>query len=106
MTNYAATNYLIERNPKVPEKMIFRGCQLISVVSAIYLIVGFLTGNRGNVQSSDFLLSLLQCFLGIIVLYVPLFVKKVTKINMPDALCSFFYIFAICGTVLGEVFFS
>ena len=104
MTNYTAATYLTEKQPMAQERMIFRGCQLVSGLSAIYLTVGFITGNTGNANSAEFLLSLLQCLLGTIVLYVPLLVKKITKIDMPDALCSFFYIFVVCGTVLGEAF--
>jgi len=104
MTNHTAATYLIEEKPIVQERMIFRGCQLVSGLSAIYLTVGFITGNTGNANSAEFLLSILQCFLGTFVLYVPLLVKKVAKIDMPDTLCSFFYIFVVCGTVLGEAF--
>jgi hypothetical protein len=104
MTTCTATTYSIEKKTMTPERIIFRGCQLVSGLSAIYLTVRFVTRTMVHSNSSDFLLSLLQCFLGTIILYVPLLVKKVTKIELPDALCSFFYIFVVCGTVLGEAF--
>ena len=104
MTNYTATTYLIEDKPAKSERLVFRGCQFISALSSLYLTFSFLTENLKNVAFLDFLMSLLQCFLGTAILYVPAFVKKVAKIDIPDALCSFFYIFVICGTILGEAF--
>ena len=104
MANYPTTTYLIEDKQIGTEQLVFRGCQFVSVLSAFYLTTEFVTGNMENIVLPDFLMSLLQCFLGMSILYVPSLVKKVAKINMPDALCSFFYVFVVCGTVLGEAF--
>ena len=110
MTNHTTTTYLIKKEPLGFERIIFRGCLLVSALVALYFLTKFAAGNISNVltqekmQVPELMSALLQCFLGAIVLYVPMLVSKVTKIRIPDALCSFYYVFALCGTIFGEAF--
>ena len=48
-------------------------------------------------------LSMIQCVLGLVVLHVPMALKRWVRIELPGALSAAYYIFIIGATVLGEV---
>ena len=110
MMNYAAPAYFIKKKPIAWERIAFHGCFSISMLSVAYLLMTFMTGKSWfsfiQVASSpsELTLSLIQCTLGTAALFLPLLLKKITKVQMPDSLSAFFYLFILCSTVLGEVF--
>ena len=109
MTDYAAPVYISKRNPVSFGQTIFQGCLIVSVLSVAYLLISTLSGSLSlpfakTPEASDLTLSLIQCLLGAVALFIPKVMMKHTGIKLPDAMCSFFYIFILCATVLGEVF--
>ena len=92
------------------ERLIYFFSLTISVLSAIYLAVISVTGYsllpflNIDYTSSDLTLSLIQCALGAAALHLPKLASKLFQIQIPDTLSICFYIFVLCGTVLGEMF--
>lgn len=92
------------------ERLIYFASLLISGLSALYLLTVAVIGyswlpiplNLDN--TSDLVLSLIQCLLGIAALHLPKMLCKITGIKLPRMLCASFYVFVLCGTVLGEMF--
>lgn len=110
MMDYATSAYIVTKKPIVFERIIYQGSLVISGLSALYLLSVFITGNSWlplaeiDAGSSKLTLSLIQCLLGAAALYIPTLITKTTHVKIPDALSSFFYIFILCATVLGEMF--
>lgn len=52
---------------------------------------------------SDYALMILQCLLGLFMLYLPQLLKKKWKILFPDFMYILFFIFLYCAIYLGEV---
>ena len=110
MTDYSLPIIALEKPAVTLEKTVYYGTIYISFLSVIYLISVHFTGYSWlsvvsvNANSSELALSLIQCFLGILALQLPAVIARIAKINLPDALCIFYYIFVLCGTVLGEMF--
>lgn len=52
---------------------------------------------------SDYVLMLLQCLLGLIVMSIPSFVERKWSIDIPNRMEIMFYIFLYCAIYLGEV---
>ena len=90
------------------ERLVYYGSFILSALSVIYLISAFLIGYSWlpiiDIDLNNIVLSFIECFLGIAALQIPMLLKRIAKINIPDALSIFFYIFVICATVLGEMF--
>ena len=95
MTNSALNIKGLEKNPINLERVIYHCVSASSWLSVIYLIINI---------NADLTLSLIQCILGIAALQVPVLLTKLTRIKLPDNLCSCYYIFILCATVLGEMF--
>lgn len=110
MTEYKASVNFSIRNPITFERLTYKGATIISCFSVLYLLSVFATGiswfplARIDITSSDLILSLIQCLLGVVALKIPMLITKFSGIKMPDALCTFYYIFILCATVLGEMF--
>ena len=111
MMEYTApANYTIEKKPISLERLIYFGTLTLSDLSVFYLLSVFITGISWlplvgiTADSSELTLSLLQCLLGVAALHLPALLTKLTRIQMPDTLCAIFYLFILCGTVLGEMF--
>ena len=52
---------------------------------------------------SDYVLMLLQCILGIIVMFIPSFVERKLSIDIPNNMEITYFIFLYCAIYLGEV---
>lgn len=110
MMDYAMTANLSIRKTLTLERIVYRSTLLISCLSVFYLLSVFITGRiqpstaEMDAATSELTLSLIQCLLGIAVLHLPMLVTKLTRVKLPNSLRSFFYIFVVCGTVLGEMF--
>ncbi len=82
----------------------------ISLLFSIgYAIVRFIhapsadeaVGNE--LQRSDYLLMLLQCCLGLIVMFLPSFINKKFSIDIPNYMYILYFLFLYCAIYLGEV---
>lgn len=52
---------------------------------------------------SDYVLMLLQCALGIVVMFLPLIVQRRFAVHLPSAIEIAFFVFLYCAIYLGEV---
>ena len=59
-------------------------------------------GGQGQVKA-DYMLSLVQCTLGLVVMFVPSFISKRFSVNIPNYMYVLYYIFLYCAVYLGEV---
>lgn len=59
-------------------------------------------GEQAQVKA-DYMLSLVQCCLGLLVMFVPSFVEKRFSVNIPNYMYVLYYIFLYCAVYLGEV---
>lgn len=54
-------------------------------------------------QKSDYLLILIQCILGLVVMALPSFVEKKLSFTLPNKMYLLFFLFLYCAIFLGEV---
>lgn len=59
-------------------------------------------GSGGHIRS-DYVLMLLQCLLGLIVIGLPSFLEKKWSFEIPNYMCILYFIFLFCAIYLGEV---
>jgi uncharacterized membrane protein YjdF len=52
---------------------------------------------------SDYVLMLLQCMLGLVVMFLPSFLENKLKFNIPNYMAILYFIFLYCAIYLGEV---
>ncbi|MBE7021048.1 MAG: hypothetical protein E7411_06430 [Ruminococcaceae bacterium] len=78
---------------------------IASVVFSIYKIItsSSVTDEAAAHVRSDYVLMLLQCILGIVVLGVPAFLEKKFSFEMPNAMAIAYFVFLYCAIYLGEV---
>lgn len=85
---------------------------LISLIlSVIYSFVQFLIAPEEAINGeiyvkvkSDYLLMLVQCILGLLVMCLPTFVTHKFRVIVPNTISILYYIFLYCAIFLGEVF--
>lgn len=83
---------------------------LILIVSIIFIIIRMInapskpvrTGSITKVKS-DYILTLLQCSLGIVVMRIPAFIERKKSIDIPDSMEIIYFVFLFCAIYLGEV---
>lgn len=80
---------------------------LLSIVYTIVRIVISPSGavsdvNYGKVKS-DYVLMLLQCILGLIVMMIPSFIERKWSIDIPNKMEVIYFVFLYCAIYLGEV---
>jgi hypothetical protein len=78
------------------------------VLSVIYIIVRIIMvpGGRtaeGNRPESEYILMLLQCAAGILIMFLPGFLSKKFSLTIPGAMYILFVVFLFCAIYLGEV---
>ncbi|EUJ33205.1 hypothetical protein MFLO_04700 [Listeria floridensis FSL S10-1187] len=77
--------------------------------SIVYSAYNLVTTPAGAVLSAnektkgDYSLMLLQCMLGVVVLFLPSLLSKRMRFVIPDIMYVFFIIFLYCAIYLGEV---
>lgn len=54
-------------------------------------------------EKSDYVLMILQCFVGLVVLFLPSVLEHRLHIDVPDAISTMFFIFLFAAIYLGEV---
>jgi len=90
--------------------LISLGVLISLIVSIIYAVVRIILLRTDFVQhleyaksESDYALMLFQCILGIIAMFLPSFLAKRLKIELPNKIYIFYIIFLYCAIYLGEV---
>jgi uncharacterized membrane protein YjdF len=80
------------------------------MLSVIYSIVGMIRATAGAVPiqpngrlKSDYTLMLVQCLLGIVVMFLPSLLEKRRKFVITDQMHMLFMLFLYCAIYLGEV---
>jgi len=80
------------------------------LVSVIYIAIRLILApsgagfpDQGIRVKSDYILMLLQCFLGMVVMLLPGILQRKLKIAIPSGMLVAFAIFLFCGVYLGEV---
>nr|WP_148335139.1 MULTISPECIES: hypothetical protein [Bacillus] len=82
------------------------GLLIISVLYAIYMLIIAPSGPAQNEYErvkSDYVLMILQCVVGSIIIFLPSKVEKRFHIDIPDIIEIIFFIFLFCAIYLGEV---
>lgn len=88
---------------------IFRLVLLLLVMSTVYAIYMFITAPTGAAQNeyervkSDYVLMILQCVVGSIIIFIPSSVEHRYHIDIPDIMEIIYFIFLFCAIYLGEV---
>jgi uncharacterized membrane protein YjdF len=80
------------------------------IVSVIYAIIGIIRADPGAIpmlpygrMKSDYTLMLLQCLLGIAIMFLPFILEKHWNLAITNRMHILFVIFLYCAIVLGEV---
>ncbi|MGM9927555.1 MAG: hypothetical protein ACI35P_06335 [Bacillus sp. (in: firmicutes)] len=79
---------------------------IISVIYAIYMCTVAPSGAAHNEYErvkSDYVLMILQCAVGSIIMFLPSKVEKRFQIDIPDIMEILYFIFLFCAIYLGEV---
>jgi uncharacterized membrane protein YjdF len=78
-------------------------------MSTIYAVYMFITAPSGIAQNeyervkSDYVLMILQCVVGSIIIFIPSSVEHRYHIDIPDIMEIIYFIFLFCAIYLGEV---
>ena len=80
------------------------------VLSVIYSIIKIINApsegmalDESTRVKSDYVLMLVQCLLGLIVMAVPSFIEKKWMISIPNYMYILYFVFLYCAIYLGEV---
>ena len=78
------------------------------IVPIIFLILRMIFGNvssneAGYHSDADYILMIIQCLLGLIVINLPTFLARKLKFELPMTLYGMYIIFLYCAIFLGEV---
>lgn len=90
------------------EKIINTIVFLMLVGSVIYIVIRIAL-TRGGVPEgngrpdSEYILMLLQCLLGIFIMFLPGLIEKRLKLDIPNLMHILFVLFLFCAVYLGEV---
>lgn len=79
---------------------------LVSVFYAIYNLIQAPSGisnKEYELVKSDYILMILQCVVGMIVIFLPSQAEKKFGIDIPDTMEIMYFIFLFCAIYLGEV---
>ena len=58
---------------------------------------------EGERLSSDYVLMLVQCLLGLVVMFLPSLLERRFHISLPNSMCVMYFLFLYCAIYLGEV---
>lgn len=78
-----------------------------SIVFSIYMIATapaeFESAAENVRTKDDYVLMLLQCVLGLVVMFLPSFIEKEFNLEIPSGMTVLYFIFLYCAIYLGEV---
>lgn len=79
---------------------------VLSIIYAVYMLVQAPSGisqNEYEKLKSDYVLMILQCIVGSIVIFLPSGVEQKFNVDVPDIMEIMYFIFLFCAIYLGEV---
>lgn len=91
------------------KKVIFYLVFILLAISTIYAVVMMIQTPSGTSTTehehvkSDYVLMILQCVAGMIIIFLPKQVEQKFDIEIPDTMEIFFFLFLFCAIYLGEV---
>lgn len=94
-----------EKRKKVIFKIVL-GLLIVSIIYAIYMLFVAPSGDTPNEYErvkSDYVLMILQCIVGSIVIFLPSKIERKYSIDIPDLMEIIYFIFLFCAIYLGEV---
>lgn len=100
---------LTEKKYEKRKTWIFRIVLALLIFSVIYAIYMFFNAPSGPSENeyervkSDYVLMILQCVFGSIIIFLPSKVEQRFRIDIPDIMEIIFFIFLFCAIYLGEV---
>ncbi|WP_455661737.1 hypothetical protein [Pradoshia sp.] len=89
--------------------VIFRTVLILLIISTIYAVYmaiitpSGLASNEYERMRSDYILMILQCVVGSIVIFLPSKVEQRFSVDIPDIMEILYFIFLFCAIYLGEV---
>lgn len=96
-----------KRDPKKIVGLILILFLLFSIIYSVYKIITSpseaLSSKEYDLLRSDYVLMLLQCCLGIFVVFLPGILEKSWSIHIPNYMYMLYFIFLFCAIYLGEV---
>jgi uncharacterized membrane protein YjdF len=100
---------LTEKKYEKRKTWIFRIVLALLIISVIYAIYMFTIAPSGTARNeyehvkSDYVLMILQCAFGSIIIFLPSKVEKRFRVDIPDVMEIIYFIFLFCAIYLGEV---
>lgn len=97
------------RHHKKRKTIIFRVVLTLLVLSVVYAVYMYIVAPNGPAQNeyervkSDYVLMILQCVVGSIIIFLPSQVENRFRIDIPDIMEIMYFIFLFCAIYLGEV---
>ncbi|MGI6176715.1 MAG: hypothetical protein ACOYJC_11285 [Christensenellales bacterium] len=77
---------------------------LLSLVFAFYRLISMPQyPAAGEKSRGDYLLMVVQCMLGLVVMFLPSFIQKKWRIGIPNYMYVAYFIFLFCAIYLGEI---
>ena len=96
-----------KKTKEIVGRILFASLVLSVAFSAVRMIQAPQTASEGMEHikvKSDYLLMLIQCMLGLIVMILPTLMERKWKLAIGNAIYILYYIFLYCAVFLGEVF--
>lgn len=84
-------------------KIVWFGVLITLIFSIIFTVIRLIITEMNGTAHSDYMLMLMQCCLGVAVLFVPDLIQKKFSCSIPNHLTILYYIFLYCAIYLGEV---
>ena len=76
------------------------------IIPIVFLIIRLITFNYDSEISrsySDYVLMLVQCVLGVIVMILPSIITKKLRLEIPSTMYLIYWVFLYCAIFLGEI---
>lgn len=101
--------YAVKKKKSLKDKIGFL-LFIVLIICILYIVARIIispTEVESDVEyvkvKSDYVLSLVQCVLGLIVMFIPSIIERKKEIDIPDSMEILYFIFLFSAIVLGEV---
>ena len=88
-------------------KFLYFSVLISFVIPILYLTVRIILMSTGHLEitrpMSDYILMLLECILGVVVIHIPSFLEKKFRFVIPKTLYIMYLVFLYCAIFLGEI---
>ena len=105
MIHFLKSEVSIIKQRKTPDlrKIIWYIVLITLIFSIGFTVARLIFTDKADTLHNDYVLMLVQCCLGIAVLFVPDLIQKKFSCRLPSLLTILYYIFLYCAIYLGEV---